>query len=94
MVSYALGLQRKPQSASCRCCIRAPVSHRRQPSWRRSQVIAALNEGLEGRGIEAKVIYSGGADVDILASKASKGAGLQFLLGQVRSLRGAFLNGC
>ncbi len=57
-------------------------------------MIAALNEGLEGRGIEAKVIYSGGADVDILASKASKGAGLQFLLGQVRSLRGAFLNGC
>lgn len=48
-----------------------------------TQVIAKLEEGLEGKGIKAKVIYSGDADVDILANKASKGAGLQFLLGQV-----------
>ena len=33
---------------------------------------------------QAKVIYSGGEDVDILAAGASKGKGLEFLLRQVR----------
>lgn len=47
------------------------------------QVVSKLKEGLAAKGIDAKVIYSGGADVDILAAKASKGAGLQFLLGQI-----------
>lgn len=46
-------------------------------------MVSKLKEGLAAKGIDAKVIYSGGVDVDILAAKASKGAGLQFLLGQV-----------
>ena len=33
----------------------------------------------------AKVIYSGGADLDILPQHASKGKGLEFLLGEVSS---------
>ncbi len=47
------------------------------------QIVADLEKGLADKGIKAKVIYSGGADVDVLAAKASKGAGLQFLLRQV-----------
>lgn len=47
------------------------------------QVISRLKEGLSSKGIQAKVIYSGGADVDILAAGASKGDGLEFLLSQV-----------
>lgn len=35
-------------------------------------------------GVTAKVIYSGGADLDILPQHASKGKGLEFLLGEVR----------
>ncbi len=35
---------------------------------------------------QAKVIYSGGEDVDILAAGASKGKGLEFLLRQVRGV--------
>ena len=34
-------------------------------------------------GVTAKVIYSGGADLDILPQHASKGKGLEFLLGEV-----------
>ena len=32
-------------------------------------------------GVTAKVIYSGGADLDILPQHASKGKGLELLLG-------------
>ena len=34
-------------------------------------------------GVTAKVIYSGGADLDILPQHASKGKGLEFLLKEV-----------
>ena len=34
-------------------------------------------------GVTAKVIYSGGADLDILPQHASKGKGLEFLLSEV-----------
>lgn len=34
-------------------------------------------------GVTAKVIYSGGADLDILPQHASKGKGLEFLLNEV-----------
>ena len=34
-------------------------------------------------GVQAKVIYSGGEDLDILPQHASKGKGLEFLLGEV-----------
>lgn len=50
------------------------------------QVIKALEAGLKDKGIAAKVIYSGGADVDVLAAGASKGEGLKFLLNQVSLL--------
>lgn len=47
-------------------------------------VLARLEAALESRRIQAKVIYSGGSDVDVLPSGASKGKGLEFLLQQVR----------
>jgi sucrose-6F-phosphate phosphohydrolase len=47
------------------------------------QVVEHLKEALQGKGIQAKVIYSGGSDVDILAAGASKGDGLKFLLKQI-----------
>ena len=47
-------------------------------------MVTRLKEGLAGKGIQAKVIYSGGVDVDILAAGASKGDGLKFLLKQVQ----------
>ena len=48
------------------------------------QAIDQLKGKLAEAGVDAKVIYSGGVDVDILAAKASKGKGLEFLLQQVR----------
>ena len=49
-------------------------------------MVERLKEALQGKGIQAKVIYSGGSDVDILAAGASKGDGLKFLLKQVQNL--------
>ena len=46
-------------------------------------MLARLEEALRSKGITAKVIYSGGEDVDVLAAGASKGKGLEFLLQQV-----------
>lgn len=46
-------------------------------------MIARLQEALKGAGVRAKIIYSGGMDVDILPEGASKGEGLKFLLRQV-----------
>jgi hydroxymethylpyrimidine pyrophosphatase-like HAD family hydrolase len=46
-------------------------------------VVERLKGALQGKSIQAKVIYSGGSDVDILAAGASKGDGLKFLLKQV-----------
>ena len=48
------------------------------------QVVERLKGALQGKGVQAKVIYSGGSDVDILAAGASKGDGLKFLLKQAR----------
>ena len=46
---------------------------------------AVLNSQMRAHaGVTAKVIYSGGADLDILPQHASKGKGLEFLLGEVR----------
>lgn len=49
------------------------------------RVIAQLEGGLRDKGIAAKVVYSGGADVDILAAGASKGEALKFLLKQIEA---------
>lgn len=52
-------------------------------------MVERLKGALQGKGIQAKVIYSGGSDVDILAAGASKGDGLKFLLEQVHSATAA-----
>ena len=46
--------------------------------------ISQLEASLKEQGLAAKVIYSGGADLDILPQHASKGKGLEFLLKEVR----------
>ena len=48
-----------------------------------AEVITALDRDLAAAGLSAKVIYSGGEDLDILPQQASKGKGLEFLLSQV-----------
>ena len=45
--------------------------------------IQDLREALKAEGLAAKVIHSGGEDLDILPAHASKGKGLEFLLGEV-----------
>ncbi|CAL5220768.1 g2832 [Coccomyxa viridis] len=47
-------------------------------------VISQLQEALKAAGVRAKIIYSGGMDVDILPEGASKGEGLKFLLRQIK----------
>ena len=49
------------------------------------KVISQLGEALKAAGVRAKIIYSGGMDVDILPEGASKGDGLKFLLRQVHA---------
>ena len=44
--------------------------------------IQRLRESLQAEGLAAKVIYSGGEDLDILPAHASKGKGLEFLLNE------------
>ena len=51
-----------------------------------TEALSQLQSALTNTGIKATVIYSGGADVDILAAGASKGKGLEFLLKQVTSV--------
>jgi hydroxymethylpyrimidine pyrophosphatase-like HAD family hydrolase len=46
-------------------------------------VISRLQDALSQAGVRAKLIYSGGVDLDILPEGASKGKGLEFLLRQV-----------
>lgn len=47
-------------------------------------VISRLQQALSDAGVSAKLIYSGGVDLDILPQGASKGKGLEFLLRQVQ----------
>lgn len=47
------------------------------------RVLDALRADLAAAGLDTNVIYSGGEDVDILPSRASKGKALSFLLQQV-----------
>ena len=49
------------------------------------KVISQLEGALKAAGMRAKIIYSGGMDVDILPEGASKGDGLKFLLRQVHA---------
>jgi hydroxymethylpyrimidine pyrophosphatase-like HAD family hydrolase len=50
------------------------------------KLIAELEAKLTSAGVTAKLIYSGGVDLDILPQHASKGKGLEFLLRQVCNL--------
>ena len=43
-------------------------------------VLQGLRDSLAAAGLAAKVIYSGGMDVDILAQGAGKGNALKFIL--------------
>uniref|UniRef100_A0A383VZ45 Sucrose-phosphatase n=1 Tax=Tetradesmus obliquus TaxID=3088 RepID=A0A383VZ45_TETOB len=47
-------------------------------------VLQGLREGLAAAGLAAKVIYSGGVDVDVLAQGAGKGKALEFILKQLQ----------
>ena len=56
--------------------------------------ISQLEASLKEQGLKAKVIYSGGADLDILPQHASKGKGLEFLLQEVRKGNLIAMHGC
>ena len=47
------------------------------------RVLGTLRSALAAAGLDTVVIFSGGVDVDILPSRASKGKALSFLLKQV-----------
>jgi len=48
-----------------------------------NQVLDSLRSELSSAGLDTTVIYSGGVDVDILPSRASKGKALSFLIEQI-----------
>lgn len=52
-------------------------------------VVSNLRAQLTGAGISANVIFSGGEDLDVLPSRASKGKALSFLLKQLEESNGA-----
>eukprot|EP00775_Hariotina_reticulata_P009955 gene9955-10110_t len=47
-------------------------------------VLAGLRDALKGVGLAAKVIYSGGIDVDVLAQGAGKGKALEFIVNELK----------
>ena len=49
-------------------------------------MIQGLRDALAAAGLAAKVVYSGGVDVDVLAVGAGKGKGLAFLLEQMKEM--------
>lgn len=74
-------------------CIQAATEQRRhklsyhlqQTSPEADQaVLQHLRESLAAAGLAAKVIYSGGVDVDVLAEGAGKGKALEFVLRELQ----------
>ncbi len=47
-------------------------------------MVESLKLALAQAGLQTKVVYSGGVDVDILATGAGKGKGLEFILQQIK----------
>lgn len=47
------------------------------------ELVDSIDAQLKKLGLSAKLIYSGGEDLDILPDAASKGKGLEFLLEEV-----------
>lgn len=47
------------------------------------EVVSGLRENIRKKRLDARVVYSGGADIDILPSSAGKGNALQYLLEKV-----------
>ena len=47
------------------------------------QLMQSIDQKLGHQGLSAKLIYSGGEDLDVLPCAASKGKGLEFLLNEV-----------
>lgn len=60
------------------------VSYKVKPTGKEAEaLIAQASTALQDQGINAKLIYSGGEDLDVLPQGASKGKGLEFLLNEV-----------
>ena len=68
------GSEQRPHKVSYHVSIAGPEAE---------SLVQKVNAKLKDQGVTAKVIYSGGADLDILPQGASKGKGLEFLLKEV-----------
>ncbi|MEW5305352.1 MAG: hypothetical protein WDW36_007896 [Sanguina aurantia] len=64
--------------------LEAPASGEEALSGTGEEVLERLRLALAEAGLAAKVVYSGGADVDILAMGAGKGRALEFVVQQLR----------
>lgn len=88
-------ISRNQQQQLHMCCVSAQVAseqrrHKISYHLQRSSpeadaaVLQQLRDSLAAAGLAAKVIYSGGLDVDILAQGAGKGKALEFILKELK----------
>ena len=50
---------------------------------KQGEVLTKLKSALAERSVQAKIIFSGGKDIDIIPTSAGKGKALEFILNQV-----------